>query len=135
MTVAGDITRYFTHTVWIVRGPTGDEGSGADPVWHEQTEDAATPTIVEVRCRIFYKHKTFRGRGGIEVVATNLIIFARPAHPDHGVEIGPRDQFLFDPPDDIDAASQKRYAIVSRERHDGWDWDTDPRAHWEVWAC
>ena len=129
----GDIAPFLIHTCWIIRGPTGDAGVGRDQ-WHHVLEDT-TPSIVQASCRVEHKVRWMGRTAGVDVVASMRIFFARPAHPTLGVEIGPEDTILLFNPDDVDASEQKQYSIVSRDRFDGWSWQDDVRAHWEIWAA
>lgn len=128
-----DISKYLLHRCWLIRGPTGVEGTGRGAWGRPLT--AATPTIVEASCRVEHKARIFRQSDGSEVLADMRIYFASPEHPSGlGVEVGPEDMVLLDDPDDIDANEQKQYRIARRERYDGWGWATDLAAHWEVWV-
>ena len=130
----GDITPFLIHNCWILRGPTGDVGTGRD-LWHHPIDGSATPDITPAVCRIEHKTRWMGRTAGVDIVASMRIFFARPAHPTLGVEIGPEDRILLASPDDVDASEQKQYSIVSRDRFDGWSWANDPRAHWEVWVA
>jgi len=127
-----DITKYLIHRCWIIRGASGDEGVDHGD-WGRPLVDAS-PVSVPAVCRIEHKAKTFRETSGTEVVANIRIFFARPSHATMGVEIGPQDKFVFDDPDDFDPSEMKYYRIVSRDRFDGWSWEEDPAAHWEIWV-
>ena len=129
-----DIAKYLIHRVWILRGAHGDEGTDHDQWGHP--EAATTPSTVEAACRIEHKVRWFGRQSGENIIANMRLFFATPSHPSGiGVEIGPQDRFLIDPPDDVDADDQKTYVIVARERHDGWSWTEDLGAHWEVWIA
>jgi len=130
----GDITPFLIHTCWIIRGATGDQGTGRDQ-WHHPLDGSATPMVVQAVCRIEHKVRWMGRAAGVDIVANMRLFFARPACPVIGIEIGPEDAIFLANPDDVDASEQKQYSIVSRDRFDGWSWQDDPRAHWEVWVA
>ena len=119
------IQRYLIHTVTILRGPTGTEGVGRDQ-WGEPLA-AATPASLEVPARVEWETKRITDSSGQEVIATGLVFLA-PSYVEGGtrvsLEIGPEDRLAFE---------GREYRLVTRERHEGWGWLTDARAHWELW--
>ena len=127
-----DIGPFLIHRCWIERGSHGEAGLDHDE-WGEPIPET-TPSIIEAKCRIEHRMRWVGRVAGQDIVGNTRVFFASPHHPD-GVEIGPEDRIIFDDPDDVDATDVKRYVILRRERYDGWSWEEDLGAHWEVFLA
>jgi hypothetical protein len=121
MSVGAGILPYLIHTVQIIRGPTGEAGTGTGTdQWGTPLSPGATPGTIQSPARFEWDTRRMFDTSGQEVVAAGMVFLPNT------VEIGPEDQIVFE---------GRAYKVIKRERCEGWGWTTDPRAHWEIWVA
>jgi len=121
-----DVSRYFIHTVWIIRGITGSAGTGGDQ-YGEALPEGPTPAALEVNARVEWDRNLVIDDSGKEVVA-QAIVFLSHEYTDPGtgdtvpLDIGPEDRILY---------QGREHTIAARKFMEGWL--QDPGRHWELY--
>jgi len=120
------LLRYCIHVIQLLRGPSGDEGTGLDG-YNEPLQEV-TPVTLQLNARVEFDQDRIIDDTGEEVVCAARI-FIPPTYPDPDtgsdveLDIGPQDRIIFE---------GRTYAIARRDRQEGWA--HDPGRHWDIWV-
>ncbi len=121
-----DPRRYFCHQIVLLRGPTGDEGVGTDA--YGEPLSAGTPVGLTLNARVEWDNRRVVTQGGEEVVCAGVVYLASkytdPAGVEQELDIGPQDRIVFE---------GREHPVATRNRAEGWGWQSDRASHWEVW--
>jgi hypothetical protein len=124
--VGREVSRYFIHQITLIRGATGDDGTGTD-IYGEPIGHAATPTGLTLNARVEWNNRRVTNQAGEEVVCSGMVYLDQHyIDPVMGLlvdlEIGPQDRIIFE---------GREHAVVTRTRAEGWL--TDRGQHLEIW--
>ena len=120
------VERYCIHVIQLLRGPSGDEGTGLDQ-YNEPLQEV-TPTTLQLNARVEFDNDRIINDKGEEVVCAARI-FIPPTYPDPDtdadveLDIGPQDRIIFE---------GRTFAIGRRDRQEGWTHDRG--RHWDIWV-
>ena len=123
------VLRYCIHTIILLRGPSGVDGTGLDQ--YGEILDEATPVSLSLSARVEWTNDRIIDDTGEEVVCAARI-FIPPTYldPDTGVDtdlaIGPQDRII------VEHQPDRVLAVAKRDWEEGWA--DDPGRHWEVWV-
>ena len=123
------LERYCIHTILLLRGPSGDEGTGLGD-YGEILEDA-TPVTLSLKARVEWTNDRIIDDTGEEVICAARI-FIPPTYPDPitGAEteltIGPQDRIV------VEHQPDRVLAMARRNFEEGWE--DDRGRHWMIWV-
>ena len=123
------VLRYCIHTIILLRGPSGTEGTGLDQ--YGEILDTATPVSLSLSARVEWTNDRIIDDTGEEVLCAARI-FIPPTYLDldTGLEtdltIGPQDRII------VQHQPDRVLAVARRDFEEGWT--NDRGRHWEVWV-
>jgi len=123
------VERYCIHTIILLRGPSGDEGTGLGN--YGEIVEEATPSSLSLNARVEWTNDRIIDDNGEEVVCAARI-FIPPTYPDpdSGVEteltIGPQDRII------VEHQPDRVLAMARRDFEEGWR--DDRGRHWMIYV-